>query len=309
MLLPFILAIAAATLYALTNHIDKYLISKVVKNADSRSLIVFSTLVAGFAMSVIYAIICEFRFDFDLQSILLLFFNSALYAVSLYYYFKALSRDDTTIVVIMFQLIPVFMLLLSPLVLGNQGISAIQLVGGIVTTIAAIAVTYEPEKKKFSKDKLITLLMMAFVSLSYAVWFIIEKVVTNDHDFNQTMLWSNLTLFIVGIIIFIFLKSYRKAFNAMLKSNGVKIVGLNLLNELLNSFGGVCSNFDVKMDSVALVSFVSQGVQPFIVMIIGIIITKLFPKVEKETVTKKEIIKRVLAIALCIIGLACIEFG
>ena len=309
MLLPFILAIAAATLYALTNHIDKYLISKVVKNADSRSLIVFSTLVAGFAMSVIYAIICEFRFDFDLQSILLLFFNSALYAVSLYYYFKALSRDDTTIVVIMFQLIPVFMLLLSPLVLGNQGISAIQLVGGIVTTIAAIAVTYEPEKKKFSKDKLITLLMMAFVSLSYAVWFIIEKVVTNDHDFNQTMLWSNLTLLIVGIIIFFFLKSYRKAFTGMLKSNGVKIVGLNLLNELLNSFGGVFSTFAGTMASVALVSFVSQGVQPFIVMMIGIVITKLFPKVEKETVTKKEIIKRVLAIALCIIGLACIEFG
>ena len=309
MLLPFILAIAAATLYALTNHIDKYLISKVVKNADSRSLIIFSTLVAGFAMSVIYAIICEFRFEFDLQGILLLFFNSALYAVSLYYYFKALSRDDTTIVVIMFQLIPVFMLLLSPLILGNQGISAIQLVGGIVTTIAAIAVTYEPERKKFSKDKLITLLMMAFVSLSYAVWFIIEKVVTNDHDFNQTMLWSNLTLFIVGIIIFIFLKSYRKALSAMLKSNGVKIVGLNLLNELLNSFGGVFSTFAGTMASVALVSFVSQGVQPFIVMIIGIVITKLFPKVEKETVTKKEIIKRVLAIALCIIGLACIEFG
>ena len=309
MLLPFILAIAAATLYALTNHIDKYLISKVVKNADSRSLIIFSTLVAGFAMSVIYAIICEFRFDFDLQGILLLFFNSALYAVSLYYYFKALSRDDTTIVVIMFQLIPVFMLLLSPLILGNQDISAIQLVGGIVTTIAAIAVTYEPEKKKFSKDKLITLLMMAFVSLSYAVWFIIEKVVTNDHDFNQTMLWSNLTLFIVGIIIFLFLKSYRKAFSAMLKSNGVKIVGLNLLNELLNSFGGVFSTFAGTMASVALVSFVSQGVQPFIVMIIGIVITKLFPKVEKETVTKKETIKRVLAIALCMIGLACIEFG
>ncbi len=309
MLLPFILAIAAATLYALTNHIDKYLISKVVKNADSRSLILFSTLVAGFAMSVIYAIICEFKFAFDLQSILLLFFNSALYAATLFYYFKALSRDDTTIVVIMFQFVPVFMLLLSPLILGSQSISAMQLVGCVITTIAATAVTYEPEKKKFSKSKLVTLFMMAFVSLGYAIWFIIEKVVTNGHDFNQTMLWSNLTLFIVGIIIFVFLKSYRKAFSGMLKSNGAKIVGLNLLNELLNSFGGVCSTLAGTMLSVALVSFISQGVQPFIVMMIGIIITKLFPKVEKENVAKKEIIKRVITIIACIIGLACIEFG
>jgi hypothetical protein len=122
------------------------------------------------------------------------------------------------------------------------------------------------------------------------------------------MLWSNLTLFIVGII-FVFLKSYRKAFSGMLKRNGAKIVGLNLLNELLNSFGGVCSTLAGTMLSVALVSFISQGVQPFIVMMIGIIITKLFPKVEKENVAKKEIIKRVITIIACIIGLACIEFG
>ena len=309
MLLPFILAISAATLYALTNHIDKYLISKVVKNADSRSLILFSTLIAGFAMSVIYAFICGFQFTFDLPSILLLFFNSTLYAATLYYYFKALNRDDTTIVVIMFQFVPVFILLLSPLIIGMQNISIIQLVGCVITTLAATAITYEPEKKRFNRNKLVTLLMMAFVSLGYAVWFIIEKIVTTDHDFNQTMMWSNITLFIVGIIIFIFLKNYRKAFSEMLRSNGVKIVGLNLLNELLNSFGGVCSTLAGTMISVALVSFISQGVQPFVVMIIGILITKLFPKIEKESIGKKDIIKRIITIVFCIIGLACIEFG
>ena len=85
MFIPLIVAILAATLYALTNHIDKYLISKVVKNADSRSLIVFSTLVAGFAMSIIYAFICGFQFEIDLKSFLLLLFNSTLYVFSLFY--------------------------------------------------------------------------------------------------------------------------------------------------------------------------------------------------------------------------------
>ena len=95
----------------------------------------------------------------------------------------------------------------------------------------------------------------------------------------------------------------------MLKSNGPKVVGLNLLNELANSFGGVASNLAGTMTSVALVSFVSQGVQPFAVMFLGILITKLFPRIEQERITKKTITRRAIMIVVCVIGLACIEFG
>jgi dipeptide/tripeptide permease len=63
------------------------------------------------------------------------------------------------------------------------------------------------------------------------------------------------------------------------------------------------------MASVALVSFVTQGVQPFAVMLIGILITKLFPKLREPKVSKKETAKRVIMIIVCAIGLACIEFG
>ena len=44
MVIPIILAIIAAIFYAATNHIDKYLISKAVKNADYRALILVSTI-------------------------------------------------------------------------------------------------------------------------------------------------------------------------------------------------------------------------------------------------------------------------
>ena len=309
MLIPVLLAVAAATMYAATNHIDKYLISRAVKNADYKALIMVSTLIAGLAMSAIYVVVCNFQLAFDWQSILILFGASAIYAISLFFYFQALKQDDTTIVAIMFQLIPVFMLFLSPLFLGEQSISHIQLIGGLIVTLAAILVTYEPDKKKFSKKRLKTLAMMTLVSLTFAAWFIAERYVNQNHDFNQTTLWSSITLLIVGIIIFVFAKSYRKSFFRMLKSNGPKVIGLNVFNEFLNTFGGVISNLAGTMASVALVSFVTQGVQPFAVMLIGILITKLFPKLREPKVSKKETAKRVIMIIVCAIGLACIEFG
>lgn len=308
MLIPVVLAAIAAFFYATTNHIDKYLISKAVKNADYRALILVSTIIAGGVMAIIYLFVCNFQLAFDIPSILLLLFNSALYTVANIFWFKALDRDDTTIVVIMFQLIPVFMLLLSPLILQNQYINPLQLIGGLLITLAAVFLTYEPTHKKFNKEKLITLAIMAFVSLAYAIWFIIERYINQGHDFNQTTLWSNLTLFVVGVLIFVFIRSFRKSFSKMLKTNGPKVIGLNLINEMLNSFGGVLSTFAGTMASVALVSFVTQGVQPFAVMLLGILIAKLFPKIEKERITKTELTKRIIAIIICIIGLGLIEF-
>ena len=309
MILPLILAAIAAFLFASTNHIDKYLISKAVKNADYKALILVSTIIAGSVMSIIYLFVCNFQLSFDWQSILILFANSAIYTLANIVWFKALDRDDTTIIVIMFQLIPVFVLLLSPLLIANQDIHPIQLLGCAIVTTAAIAVTFEPDKKKFSKHKLVTLALMTFVSLAYAVWFVIERFVNQNHDFNQTTLWSNITLFAVGILIFVFLKPFRKSFTKMLYTNGVKVIGLNLVNELFNSFGGVLTTFAETLASVALVSFTGQGIQPFAVMILGILITKFFPKIGKEDVTKREIIKRIITVIICIIGLACIEFG
>ena len=309
MIVPVILAIIAAIFYASTNHIDKFLISKAVKNADYRSLILVSTIIAGGVMALIYLFVCGFELSFDFPSIAILFTNSALYTIANIFWFKALDRDDTTIVVIMFQLIPVFMLLLSPIFLPEDNITIIQLLGGLIITVAAVFITYEPAKKKLDREKLITLALMTVVSVLYAVWFILERFINLEHDFNKTVFWSNITLLLVGVIIFTFIKTYRKSFKTMLKSNGAKVIGLNLVNELLNSFGGVLSTFAGTMASISLVSFATQGVQPFAVMIMGILITKLSPKIEKENITRKEVLKRSFAVVLCVIGLACIEFG
>lgn len=309
MIIPILICIAAAFISASTNHIDKYLISKTVKNADYRSLIIVSTIIAGGIMTLIYAFVCQFDFSFDLPGIAILLLNSTIYTIALTFWFKAISRDDVTIVVIMLQLIPVFMLFIAPLLLPADSITIIQLLGGLIITSAAILITYEPAKRKFDRKKLVTLAIMTLTSAMCATWYILERRVNLDHDFNKTILWTNITLCLVGIFIYICMKSYRQAFHKMLKSNGTKVIGLNLINEVLNSFDAVLETFAGTMTSVSLVSFTTQGVQPFAVMILGALLTKLSPKIEKENVAKKEIAKRVFAAVLCLVGLACIEFG
>lgn len=309
MLIPIILAILAAIFYAATYHIDEYLISKAVKNANYRALILVSTIIAGGMMTVIYMFVCNFDFSFDILSFLLLIFNAVVYVLALIIYYKALNRDDPTIVAIMFQFLPVFILFLSPLILDNQQISLLKLIGGVIITIAAILLIYEPKHKKIDKKRLVTLIMMVFVSLGYAIWYIVERYINQNHDFNQTILWTNISLIIVGIFIFTFMKSFRKSFFEMFKRNGLVVVGLNIANEILYSFAGVFSTLAGTLIPVALVFFISQGIEPFVVMLMGFLIVKVFPKTKKEKITKADIIKRIITIIVCIIGLGFIEFG
>ncbi len=145
--IPLILAILAAILYAASIHIDKYLITKTVKNADYRSLILVATMVAGGVMTIIYLFVCNFSLNFDLPGILILLLNAALYTIAMIFWFKSLAQDDTTIVTIMLQLSPVFMLLLSPIFLSEQSLSLTQLIGSFIVMFAAILLTFEPIKK------------------------------------------------------------------------------------------------------------------------------------------------------------------
>lgn len=265
-------------------------------------------MVAGGVMTIIYLFVCNFSLNFDLPGVLILLLNAVLYTIAMIFWFKSLAQNDTTIVTIMLQLSPVFMLLLSPIFLSEQSLSLVQLIGSFVVMFAAILLTFEPIKKTFNKKRLYTLFIMTLASLAFAIYFILERYVNQDHDFNQTILWTNLSLLIVGALIFIFIKSYRKSFFKMLKRNGGKVIGLNIINQLIDSFANVILIFAGTLASVALVSFVAQGIKPFVVMLIGVMLTKLFSK-SKQHATKIEIAKRIIAILICIVGLACIEFG
>ena len=309
MFLPMLLAIIAATLFASSNHIDKYLISKAVKHSDYRALILVSTLISGGIMSVIYLFVCGFNISFDLVGILLMLSNAALTVFSLILWFKALDREDVAVVTIMLQLIPVFSLFIAPLFLADQAISPVQLVGSAIIVFAAIYITYEPSKQRIDMNRAFTLLLMVVASFMFAAQDVINRYVDQNHDFNRTILWLNLALLVMGIIIYVFIKSYRKSFNTMIKNNGAKVIGLNLANEVVYSFANTIQIFASTLAPVALVSFVTQSTIPFIVMLIGMFITKFFPKIEKEKISKKEITKRAITMLICVIGLACIGFG
>ena len=99
------ITLLAAFLWGITNHIDKFLLNKVDESGSSiKTLLVFSTLVAGIVLTPIWLIISKFLISISLISLISILMSSLVCVLGIYFYFKALENNDASIVVVMFGL-------------------------------------------------------------------------------------------------------------------------------------------------------------------------------------------------------------
>lgn len=93
MTLAVIITIFASFLWGVTNHIEKFLISGVDESAGSvKTLLVFSTLIAGLCLSPIWLIISKLSVDISSISFICVILSSFIYILATYFYFKALEK-------------------------------------------------------------------------------------------------------------------------------------------------------------------------------------------------------------------------
>lgn len=302
MLLALLLVPLASLLWGITNHIDKHLISKIAKNGDFKGLIIMSSLVAGLILLPISMIMTKMQLAIDYKYLILIFFSASSFLIATALYFKALNKSDASLIIAMFQLIPVFSYFLG-LIFLNELLTLKQIIGGLIVILSSIAIIYEFDNKKFDKDKLFALLLMGGSSLVYAIYFLLFRLTTVNNSFDVMTFWYQLGLALNGLLMFLFLKSFRKSFISLVKSNGEVVFGANVINEALNLVANLLVNFAITIAPMAIV-LTLNGLQPFFVFLIGLIGTIILPKFIKEDITKRTIFQKAICIIISIIGLA-----
>ena len=90
MIFAIVLTIFASFLWGITNHIDKFMISGIDESGSSvKTLLVFSTLVAGIVLSPIWLIVSKFSISISNISLICVLLSSFIYILATYFYFKA----------------------------------------------------------------------------------------------------------------------------------------------------------------------------------------------------------------------------
>lgn len=293
----FLIALIGPILYSLSNHTDKYLISKYLKGGAVGSLIIFSSIFSVVALPVVL-FIHPSVFTIGILKGIALAFNGMLLVIAILCYFYALHKDEASYVVPFYQMIPIFGFILGYFILGET-ISVIQGIASFVIIIGALVLSFEfGDEIKFKKE---VVLLMTLASVLYAINGVIFKLIALKDGFWLSTFWSLVGKIVLGVIFLIFIQSYRQQFFEMLKENKVAVLGLNSLSEMLFIVAESVMQYATLLAPIALVLLVNSF-QPFFVFIIGIFLTLFFPNISQESLSRKNVIQKIIGIGLIIIG-------
>ncbi len=230
--------------------------------------------------------------------------NGILLIAAMIPYFYALAQEETSMVVPLYQTVPIFSFILGFFILGET-ISPVQISAGLLIIIGAVFISLDLENVKIKKR---TLLLMLSSSFMVAVYVLVFKVVAVKENFWGSVFYEEIGVMLAGLFLFAFMKNYRNQFIIILKKNRVSVISINGFNELVNIGAKLLVNYASLLAPIALIT-VANGLQPFFVFLYGIVLTLLFPSFAKETLEKKYIAQKLSAIAVMLLGTYLLIFA
>ncbi|MBP9711878.1 MAG: DMT family transporter [Candidatus Pacebacteria bacterium] len=296
----FLIALIAPILWSIVNHIDKYMLSKYLKDRGVGALLIFSALASVVILPFIAYFYHNEIFSISINDFWMLILIGLLSAGAFFFYLKGMDAEEATIVIPLFQLVPVFGYFLGYFIL-KETLSTQQIFSSllIISGIVILALEIDTDNKVTLKTKVLA--MVSISSFLFALHDTLFKKVAIVESFWVSVFWQYASLTIFGILALIFIRKFRNDFLSMFKNIGGKVLSLNIVSELLYIFGNLTNNFATLMAPVAVVLVVSSY-QPLFVFIGGVFLTIFLPHISMEKISAKHLIHKIISIIIIIIG-------
>lgn len=299
----FLIAILAPLFWSINTHFDKFILSKYSKGRGVGSVFLFSTFFSAIILIAVFLFKHnEIILYSNFQNFLLFLLPGFFSALGFYFYLQSLMTEESSIVVALFQLSPVFAYFLGYIFLGEI-LTITQVLAALVVLIGAGILSFDLEE---IEGKIIVKWgMVGFIILS-ALFFafndvLFKKFTIFQGSFITSLFWQHLGIFIIGVSFFLLSKNFREDFFTLVKNNHIKIFVLNGFSEFFYALGGFLSNLATLFVPVVLVLVVNTY-QTVFTFVIGILLTLFLPHIVTEKISKRHLIQRILAILIIIIG-------
>ena len=294
----FTIALIGPALWALVNHIDKYIISRYFTGRGVGSLVLFTSL-SGLIISIFILVLGYNQIFTTPLSVIIIGVNGAILVAAFIPYLYALENEEASWASSIYQLIPVFGYVLA-LVFLKESLTTLQIFASLLVVIGAIAISLDLSKKIRLKAK--PFLLMVLSSFMIAVNALVFKIIALDQTFWGTAFWEYIGGAIFGLLLFTLIPMYRRQFIATINKARTSVLTVNLISELLNIAAKLAANFASLLAPLALV-WVVNGFQPLIVFFYGVILTLFLPMFGKENLSRKVVTQKLSAMVVMLAGI------
>lgn len=291
-----IYALLAPAIDTVTNFVDKYLIGDRIR--DSHVITLYMAIVGVIAGTLVW-IFNGFAFLGPRDTVLVLIAGILMY-YWISFYFKALEEEETSVVILLFQLSPVITLVFSWLFL-QETITFSQFLGFVLILSASTAVSL----KETEGGGLYIGKAFWYVNISNLLWSIaavLLKFTINTDGLLTVIAYESWGVALGGALSLVLFRHIRESFidhvKRLRKGTASAVVG----NEILSLIAKWVTFLAFSLGPVALVDVIA-GVQVFYGIALGWVLTLLFPAVFREDTSRKRIILKITAAATLFYGI------
>jgi len=296
----FLIALIAPILWSIVNHIDKNILSRYQEGRGVGAILIFSSLFSVIVLPFIIFFHHSKIFSVSWVDFLILIIIGFLSALAFYFYLKGMDIEEASVVVPLFQLIPIFGYFLSYFILG-ESLSLAQILFSLIIIFGIIMISLEIDLDNKITLKKEVLILITISSFLFALHDTLFKKIAIVDSFWISVFWQYLGLTLFGLLLLIFFKKSRQDFLLMVSGTKMNILSLNVTSEVLYIIGNLANNFATLLAPVAIVLVVSSY-QPLFVFIGGIFLTIFLPKFTIEKVSRKHFFHKLISIFIIIIG-------
>jgi drug/metabolite transporter (DMT)-like permease len=292
----FFIALAAYLLLAATGIMDKFLVSKVVRQPIVYAFYTAATgpislLLAPFGMRWLSGV-----------EYVAAFVSGVSLICAIYFLYSAFGQASVSRVIpVQGGLVPFFTLIFAYLLLGER-LSMVQNFAFIFLVFGAVLITV---RKEHGSWKLKALRDSALAAMFMALSSVMTKYVFEHSNFISGMVWTRLGFIFVAMAIIAFKKNRDLIFKAP-KEAGAKNVGLYYSSRVTGSVAGFLQNYAVSLGSVTIVNAL-QGMQFVFLLALTTFFSFKYPKVLKEKISANIIALKITAIILITCGLVLLK--
>ena len=288
----YIYALLAPAFWALNNIFIKFLITTKFKTYTPMicSIILMDAI---FAIATLTIIPPAIYFPYTIYALIV----GLMPLLAFWFYSKALIVEEVSRIVTLFQLIPVFVALLSVIFL-NELLSSQKYLGIIIIVFASIIISYKKTNGKTAFSK--ALKYMIPFGLIIAIYTILQKYLLNYFEFWSLFFWSVIGA-LLGITILLSFKKPRKQFITTIPKVGKKGLFITFIGEGIYVAGTLLSLLALSSTQASIASALF-GLQPFYIFFFSLFLSLFLPKILSEELTKQVLILKICAIALMFVG-------
>jgi drug/metabolite transporter (DMT)-like permease len=295
-------AFSGPLLWAISTHIDKFLVDKYFRHSDTAVLMVFTALLGVLALPAIWLLQPKvLALPWAATGVMTV--SGILYMGAMLFYLRAIQSEEASVVAPLFQVNTLFTFALGLVVL-HEIPRWPQLLGAGLVVTGALSLSLD-KKLHLGRFKPRLALLMCGATFVLALSSVVFKFFAVQDEFWSTTFWTFVGegLFGAGILA---VPHYRKQFAHLFRRNPGAVIGVNAANELINLGGGLGVRYATLLAPVGLVSAIS-ATSTFFVFIFGVLLTLFFPRLGREDLSSRNVFQKAVGGLAIMAGVALIE--